>query len=149
MQTTLIIIHVIISIVLIVTVLMQHGKQQGLSGAIAGGAETFFGKNKGRTIDAVLKKITAVVALLFIISSIVLAAYSINKNKATEKAVESADNQSATQQSQTSDDAIQASLDDKGNLVDAEGNILMTAEQMAESQQQSTDAASKEESAAK
>ena len=47
MQTALIIIHVIISLVLIAVVLMQHGKQQGLSGAIAGGAETFFGKNKG------------------------------------------------------------------------------------------------------
>ena len=88
MQTTLIIIHVIISIILVVTVLMQHGKQQGLSGAIAGGAETFFGKNKGRTIDAVLKKVTAVVALLFIISSIVLATYSIQKDKAENEALQ-------------------------------------------------------------
>ncbi|MBR5613728.1 MAG: preprotein translocase subunit SecG [Clostridia bacterium] len=88
MQTTLIIIHVIISIILVVTVLMQHGKQQGLSGAIAGGAETFFGKNKGRTIDAVLKKVTAVVALLFIISSIVLATYSIQKDKAETEALQ-------------------------------------------------------------
>ncbi len=82
MQTALIIIHVVISLALIVVVLMQHGKQQGLSGAIAGGAETFFGKNKGRTIDAALKKITAVVAILFVVSSIGLAAYSINKEKA-------------------------------------------------------------------
>lgn len=81
MQTTLIIIHVIISIVLVITVLMQHGKQQGLSGAIAGGAETFFGKNKGRTIDGVLKKVTAVVAVLFVISSIVLAVYSTRSGK--------------------------------------------------------------------
>lgn len=84
MQTTLIIIHVIISVVLIAVVLMQHGKQQGLSGAIAGGAETFFGKNKGRTIDEVLKKVTGVVAVLFVASSIVLAVYSINKTKAVE-----------------------------------------------------------------
>lgn len=62
MQTALVIIHVIIAVVLTVIVLMQHGKQQGLSGAIAGGAETFFGKNKGRTVDAMLKKFTAVVA---------------------------------------------------------------------------------------
>lgn len=82
MQTALIIIHVIISLILIAVVLMQHGKQQGLSGAIAGGAETFFGKNKGRTIDAALKKVTAVVAILFVISSLGLAAYSVNKNKA-------------------------------------------------------------------
>ncbi len=87
MQTALIIIHVIISLVLIVVVLMQHGKQQGLSGAIAGGAETFFGKNKGRTIDAALKKVTAVVAILFVVSSIVLATYSINKEKAESEAL--------------------------------------------------------------
>lgn len=87
MQIALIIIHVIISIILIAVVLLQHGKQQGLSGAIAGGAETFFGKNKGRTIDAVLKKVTSVVAILFVISSIALAAYSINANKQDEEAL--------------------------------------------------------------
>ncbi len=90
MQTALIIIHVIISLVLIIVVLMQHGKQQGLSGAIAGGAETFFGKNKGRTIDAALKKVTAVVAILFVVSSIVLATYSINKDKAETEALNQA-----------------------------------------------------------
>ncbi len=128
MFTTLIVIHVIISLVLIVTVLMQHGKQQGLSGAIAGGAETFFGKNKGRTIDAILKKVTAVVAILFVASSIALAAYSINKNKADNEAVNS-----AAQQTET-DNAVSGGLDENGNLVDAEGNVLMTAEQLAEAQ---------------
>ena len=68
MNLALTIIHVVISLVLVVVVLMQHGKQQGLSGAIAGGAETFFGKNKGRTIDAMLKKFTAVLAVLFVAS---------------------------------------------------------------------------------
>lgn len=96
MQTALIIIHVIIAIVLIVTVLMQHGKQQGLSGAIAGGAETFFGKNKGRTIDGVLKKVTAVVAALFVISSIALAVYSTSQNKAVEPVTEDAVQQTET-----------------------------------------------------
>jgi len=84
MQTALIIIHLVITIILIATVLLQHGSQQGISGAIAGGAETFFGKNKGRTVDAMLKKVTAVVAVLFIISSVVLAVYSIQSNKADQ-----------------------------------------------------------------
>lgn len=128
MFTTLIIIHVIISLVLIVTVLMQHGKQQGLSGAIAGGAETFFGRNKGRTIDAILKKVTAVVAILFVASSIALAAYAINKNKTDAEALNA-----ETQQTET-DNAVSGGLDENGNLVDAEGNILMTAEQLAEAQ---------------
>ena len=69
---------------------MQHGKQQGLSGAIAGGAETFFGKNKGRTIDAMLKKVTAVVAALFIISSVALAVVSVQKDKAQDAALQNA-----------------------------------------------------------
>ena len=124
MQTALIIIHVIISIVLIAVVLMQHGKQQGLSGAIAGGAETFFGKNKGRTIDAALKKVTAVVALLFVASSIALATYSINTNKAE------VDNADAAQQQ------VEAQLDAEGNLVDPDGNILMTAEDVQKAQEE-------------
>ena len=59
------IIHLILSLILIVVVLLQSGKAQGLSGAIAGGSETFFGKNKGRTIDAILEKWTSVVAIAF------------------------------------------------------------------------------------
>ena len=96
MQTALIIIHTIISLALVVVVLMQHGKQQGLSGAIAGGAETFFGKNKGRTIDAMLKKVTAVVAALFIISSVALAVVSVQKDKAQDAALQNAVQQMET-----------------------------------------------------
>ncbi len=81
MNLALVIIHVVISVVLVAVVLMQHGKQQGLSGAIAGGAETFFGKNKGRTVDAMLKKFTAVIAVLFIISSLALTAVSVKDLK--------------------------------------------------------------------
>ncbi len=67
------IIHVIISVFLIIVVLMQSGKTAGLSGSIAGGAESFFGKNKGRTIDGILSKWTTVVAVLFIITSVALS----------------------------------------------------------------------------
>ena len=66
------IIHLILSLVLIAVVLLQSGKAQGLSGAIAGGSETFFGKNKGRTIDAILSKWTSVVAIAFLVTSIAL-----------------------------------------------------------------------------
>ena len=60
MELALIIVHLIVSLILICVVLLQQGKQSGLSGAVAGGAETFFGKNKGRTVDAMLKKLTGV-----------------------------------------------------------------------------------------
>lgn len=71
------ILHVIIALVLIVVVLFQSGKSAGLSGSIAGGADTFFGKNKGRTIDAILSKWTSVIAFLFLITSIAL--FFLNK----------------------------------------------------------------------
>ncbi|MBQ2696545.1 MAG: preprotein translocase subunit SecG [Clostridia bacterium] len=66
------ILHIIVSIILIAVVLLQSGKQAGLSGSIAGGSETFFGKNKGRTIDAILGKWTSIVAVLFLVTSIAL-----------------------------------------------------------------------------
>jgi len=66
----LMITHAAVSLALIIIVLLQQGKQQGLSGAIAGAGETFFGKSKARTIDSMLKKFTTVVATLFIVNSI-------------------------------------------------------------------------------
>lgn len=64
------IVHILLAVSLIVIVLLQSGKSAGLSGSIAGGAETFFGKNKGRTIDALLGKYTAFAAIAFLITSI-------------------------------------------------------------------------------
>ena len=57
----------ITSILVVILVLLQEGKQQGLSGAIAGGAETFFGKSKGRTMEQKLVKITRVLAVIFFV----------------------------------------------------------------------------------
>ena len=58
---------IVTSIALVAIVLMQEGRSDGLSGAIAGGAETFFGKNKGRTMEEQLVKITKVLAVAFFI----------------------------------------------------------------------------------
>ncbi|MBR3621612.1 MAG: preprotein translocase subunit SecG [Clostridia bacterium] len=62
---------VVTSIALVAIVLMQEGRSDGLSGAIAGGAETFFGKNKGRTMEEKLVKITKVLAVIFVVLSLV------------------------------------------------------------------------------
>lgn len=70
--TIISVLHILIAIFLIAVVLLQSGKTAGLSGSIAGGAESFFGKNKGRTIDGILSKWTTVVAILFIITSVAL-----------------------------------------------------------------------------
>jgi len=74
LTTVLSIAHIIFSIAIIVMVLFQSGKSAGLSGSIAGGAETFFGKNKGRTIDAMLSKYTSIAAIAFLITSVLLFA---------------------------------------------------------------------------
>ena len=57
----------VLSLVMIIIVLMQQSRSAGLSGAIAGGAETFFGKHKGRTIEAKLAKYTKVLGVLFFV----------------------------------------------------------------------------------
>lgn len=73
LETVLTIVHIVLAVILVVTVLFQSGKSAGLSGSIGGGAETFFGKNKARTMDGMLAKLTVVVAFLFIVTSFVLS----------------------------------------------------------------------------
>ena len=53
-------------------VLMQSGKSAGLSGAIAGGAENFFGKGKAKTLDAKLSRMTKWFALAFVVLTLIL-----------------------------------------------------------------------------
>ena len=66
---------ILASIIITIVVLMQEGRSQNLSGAIAGGAETFLVKSKGRTIEAKLEKITKWLIVAFFV--IVLAAFLI------------------------------------------------------------------------
>ncbi len=73
LQSIITVVHVVLALVLIVVVLMQSGKSAGLSGSVGGGAETFFGKNKAKTLDGMLEKLTVVLAFLFIVTSLVLA----------------------------------------------------------------------------
>ncbi|MGD8190627.1 preprotein translocase subunit SecG [Brevibacillus ginsengisoli] len=60
------------SIGLILAVLLQSGKSAGLSGTISGGAEQLVGKQKARGFDAVLGRLTTVLAVLFMVSAILL-----------------------------------------------------------------------------
>ena len=57
----------VLGVILTVAVLMQHGKSYGLSGTIAGGAETFFGKDKGSRIDKILARATTVLGIIFVL----------------------------------------------------------------------------------
>ncbi len=74
MSIALKIILALVSIILIITILLQSSNSAGLSGSIGGGAEQLFGKKKSQGYDAILGKISAVAAILFIVISIILVA---------------------------------------------------------------------------
>lgn len=67
----LMVIFIIISIGLTVIVLMQEGKSAGL-GAISGAADTYWGKNKGRSMEGILVKLTRALVILFLVIAAVL-----------------------------------------------------------------------------
>ena len=71
LKTILSVIFVLICLALTVIVLLQEGKSQGL-GAIGGMAETYWGKNKGRSMEGALVKITTGLAVGFMVLAIVL-----------------------------------------------------------------------------
>ena len=72
-KTILTVVFIIISVALTVIILMQESKSAGL-GAIAGAADTYWGKNKGRSMEGMLVKITKILAVIFVILFIVIAA---------------------------------------------------------------------------
>jgi len=77
LHTILLSLLVIDAIALIVVVLLQSSKSAGLSGAISGGAEQLFGKQKARGIDLVLHRITVVLAVLFFVLAIAVSYFGL------------------------------------------------------------------------
>ena len=79
MQTVFTVLHLIVTILLIVIVLLQEGKDPGMRG-ISGSApemgDSFFSKNSGRTKAAFLSKMTAFLAILFLVTTLVLVSLS-------------------------------------------------------------------------
>lgn len=67
-RTILMIVFIIVSIILTVIILMQEGKNNGL-GAIAGAADSYWGKNKGRSMEGVLVKVTRILVAVFLITA--------------------------------------------------------------------------------
>ena len=62
----------VLSLGLVVAVMLQSGKDKKLSGAIAGGADTFLSKNKAKTVEAKLALITKISAAVFVVLSLAL-----------------------------------------------------------------------------
>ncbi len=72
MKIALTILLLLTEVFLTAVVLLQSGKRSGLSGAIAGGADTFMTKAKAKTWDAKLAKMTKWVALAFVLLTLIL-----------------------------------------------------------------------------
>ena len=108
---------IIMGIFLIISVLMQSSKDHRLSGSIAGGAETFFGKQKGKTLDALFNKLTTVVTIIFVILVLVLYVIQPEQNPYTQT-IPSND----TQTEQPSDNDENADVTDNGENADVTDN---------------------------
>lgn len=66
------IVYFIVALALVAIVILQSGKSAGLSGAIGGGADTFLSKNKAKSVDAKLAKMTKWVAIGFMVLTLVM-----------------------------------------------------------------------------
>ena len=73
MEIVLTVLEAIASVALIVIVLMQSGKEAGLSGAIAGNSDTYLSKGKGKNMDQVLASVTKWVALAWVVLTLLLS----------------------------------------------------------------------------
>ena len=72
MSMAITVIQVILSLAIIAIVMLQSGKSAGLSGAIAGAADTFLSKNKAKSLDAKLAKATKWVAIAWVVLTLAL-----------------------------------------------------------------------------
>lgn len=75
LELILTIVHVLICVVITVLILLQNGKSEGLGSSLSGAAETFFGKNKARSVEAKMQKATVILAVVFILLTVVLAIF--------------------------------------------------------------------------
>ena len=80
MSVLLSILIILVSVGLIFVVLMQEGNKQGL-GAIGGGAETFFGKNKAKSYEGKLALITKILIVVFIAIALIMTVIVASENK--------------------------------------------------------------------
>ena len=77
MHTFLIALLIIDCIALITVVLLQEGKSSGLSGAISGGAEQLFGKQKQRGVDLFLHRLTIILSVIFFLIMIAISYFGL------------------------------------------------------------------------
>lgn len=78
-QYVLAIVLIILCVAIVAVVLMQESRSAGLSGAIAGGADTFFGKGKGKSMEKKLEKITKIFAIIFFVLTLGITVFFMFK----------------------------------------------------------------------
>ena len=66
------VVFMIVCLIITVVILLQEGKQAGLTGAISGAADTYWGKNTGRSMEGKLEKATKICVVLFFVLSVIL-----------------------------------------------------------------------------
>lgn len=72
LRTIATVIFIVLCIALVILVMLQEGKNTGLTGTVSGMADTYWGKNKGRSMEGKLVKWTTVLAVIFFVLTIVL-----------------------------------------------------------------------------
>ena len=144
------IVLILLSIGLIIAVLMQEGQRQGL-GAIGGGAETFFGKNKADSVEGKLKRYTKILAAVFIVLAIVATIVNghVTSSTATAadvaEAAEEATEETAEAVEDTAEEAAEAVEDAADEAADAveeaAGEAAEAAEETVEAAEETVEAA--------
>jgi len=145
---------IIVAIVLIITVLLQQGQRQGL-GAIGGGAETFFGKNKAKSYEGKLAQLTKICAVIFIVLSILATIVfnlpeksddviidpvdvEVTDDAADETVDETTDETVDETADETVDETTDETVDETADETDAETDDEATADETSE--EETTDA---------
>ena len=128
------------AVFIIVAVVFQKSADEGLSGTIAGGAETFFGKQKGKAVDKVLSRVTNIVVVIFIILVVALFLISASDDNASGGSTSSTQ---STVSVETSAEASDASAEES-----AETSVEASAEASVEASAEVSEEASVEESVA-
>lgn len=81
LSIALMLIMVLLSVTMIIIVAMQSGNENNNLGAISGGSDSFFGKNKAHSLEAKLKRITIYIAIGILLSSILFFVVALLKGK--------------------------------------------------------------------
>jgi preprotein translocase subunit SecG len=125
------IVLILISIVLIVTVLMQEGQRQGL-GAIGGGAETFFGKNKAKSMEGRLQKYTKIAAVAFIVLAIAATVINAHNTAAPASLDDAIVEEAADEAEDAVDEAAEAVEETTEEAVETVETVEEATEEIAE-----------------